>query len=244
MMVMMVKPSSARVALLPFGGSCWQSLQQSQTYDLLMRLPFLGWAFLVAIVSAFGLMQYLHRGAELPSDVFAVNVAMRLSTFAFMVLLAASVIARTRPGAKASGVGPRLSALLGTFLIYASALFPRRELSPNVEIASTLLTLIGTASAVLVLRQLGRSFSIMAEARQLVTSGIYRLVRHPLYLAEELAAIGVVLQFLSFWTVLILCVQIMFQLRRMTNEETILMETFSEYAAYCARTARLIPWVY
>jgi protein-S-isoprenylcysteine O-methyltransferase Ste14 len=53
-------------------------------------------------------------------------------------------------------------------------------------ISTTLLLLDGNALAVLVMVQHGRSFSIMAEARQLVTSGVYRWVRHPLYLAEEL----------------------------------------------------------
>jgi protein-S-isoprenylcysteine O-methyltransferase Ste14 len=73
------------------------------------------------------------------------------------------------------------------------ARLPRRELSLTGEPISTLLLLGGNALAVLVPVQLGRSFSIMAEARRLVTSGVYRWVRHPLYLAEELAVIGIVL---------------------------------------------------
>jgi protein-S-isoprenylcysteine O-methyltransferase Ste14 len=85
---------------------------------------------------------------------------------------------------------------------------------------------------------------MMAEARRLVTSGPYRLVRHPLYLAEELAVVGIFMQSLSLWTALILAVQIAFQLRRMHNEEAILAESFPEYAAYRQRTARLLPGIY
>jgi protein-S-isoprenylcysteine O-methyltransferase Ste14 len=85
---------------------------------------------------------------------------------------------------------------------------------------------------------------MMAEARRLVTSGPYRLVRHPLYLAEELAVVGIFVQSLSLWTALILAVQIAFQLRRMHNEEAILAESFPEYAAYRQRTARLLPGIY
>lgn len=51
--------------------------------------------------------------------------------------------------------------------------------------------------------ELRRSFSIMPEARELATSGSYRLVRHPPYLAEEIAAASSVTQFLSIWTALI-----------------------------------------
>ena len=111
-------------------------------------------------------------------------------------------------------------------------------------IVSALLTITGSAFAVVVLTQLRHSFSIMAEARQLVTAGVYRLVRHPLYLAEEIAAIGVVVQFFSPWTALILAVQIGFQLRRMRNEEVILAELFPEYPAYRERTARILPGIY
>jgi protein-S-isoprenylcysteine O-methyltransferase Ste14 len=123
-------------------------------------------------------------------------------------------------------------------------LFPRRELSPGADMVSTLLTLGGTIFAVVVLTQLRASFSIMAEARQIVTAGVYSVVRHPLYLAEEIAAIGVVMQFFSLWTAVILAVQIGFQLRRMQNEEVILTEIFPEYQAYRDRTARILPGIY
>jgi protein-S-isoprenylcysteine O-methyltransferase Ste14 len=149
-----------------------------------------------------------------------------------------------RPARKARGAEPRISALIGTFLLPVVVLFPRRELSLITGIVSTLLTLSGNAFAIVVLVQLRESFSIMAEARQLVTAGVYRRVRHPLYLAEEIAAIGVVMQFFSPWTALILAVQFGFQLRRMGNEEVILSEIFPEYLAYRERTARLVPGIY
>ena len=134
--------------------------------------------------------------------------------------------------------------MIGTFSILAVALLPRHDLSVTGQTISTLLLLGGNALAVLVLVQLRSSFSIMAEARRLVTSGVYRWVRHPLYLAEELAVIGIVLQFLSLWTALLLAVQIAFQLRRMHNEERVLSKTFPEYAHYKKNTAMLLPGLY
>ena len=169
---------------------------------------------------------------------------MRLSTIAFLLLLAAATILRARPTGKARGLEPRVSAFAGAFLVYVIPLYPRRELSAPAEMVSTLLVLFGSAAAVYTLLRLGRSFSLMAEARGLVTSGPYRLVRHPLYLAEELAIIGIFMQFLSLSTAFVLAVQIVFQLRRMHNEEAVLAESFPEYAAYRQRTARLLPGVY
>ena len=221
------------------------TLQQSRGYDALMRLPMLVYGMLIGWTSIIGLAKYMASiDPTLPSAIYRLNIAMRVSNIAFFVLLAIMAIMRGRAKGKARGVEPRVSALVGTFLVYAVALLPRRELSVGGEIAATALILLGTTLAAYVLTQLGRSFSVMAEARRLVTTGVYRFVRHPLYVAEEIAAIGFVIQFLSYWTLLLLVAHVGFQLRRMLNEEAILVRTFPDYAAYKEKTARLIPGVY
>lgn len=220
-------------------------LQDSRTYDLLMRLPLMLWSMFCATLQMAGLARHLREAnPALPFAAHAVNLAMRVSTIAFLLLLAASVLLRARPTGKARGLEPRVSAFAGAFLVYAIPFFPRPDLPVTAEMVSTLLVLFGSAAAVYALMRLGRSFSMMAEARRLVTSGPYRFIRHPLYLAEELAIVGIAMQFLSFWTVLILAVHIAFQFRRMHNEEAILAEAFPEYAAYQQRTARLLPGIY
>jgi protein-S-isoprenylcysteine O-methyltransferase Ste14 len=214
-------------------------------YDLLMRLPLLGWTLFVAIVQMTGLVEYIHIMNRLPIDsVHVVAVAARVSAIAFLLLVAAAVILRSRPSAKASGLEPRISALAGTFLMYSIALFPRRDLSLSAEMISTVLTTTGSVGATIALLQLGRSFSVMAETRQLVRSGPYRFVRHPLYLAEEIAALGLFMQFASPLTTLLFAMQIAFQLRRMQNEEAVLTASFPEYIEYRQTTARLIPAIY
>jgi len=214
-------------------------------YDLLTRFPLLTWALLCAIVQWRGLLQYMDIMNRLPLDyVYAIHIAMRLSTIGFLLLVAAAVVLRTRPSEKANGLEPRISALAGTFMMYSIPLFPRPELSTSLELASTVLILIGSVGAVVILSQLGRSFSVMAEARQLVTSGPYRFVRHPLYLTEEIATIGLFIQVASVWALLLLAVHIAFQMRRIHNEETVLTGSFPEYAAYAQITARLIPGIY
>ena len=86
---------------------------------------------------------------------------------------------------------------------------------------------MGTSLSFVVLRWLGKSFSILAEARRLVTEGPYRIVRHPLYLCEGVALVGVTLQVLSPLAVLIAIAVVMVQCRRMINEEAILKAGFS-----------------
>jgi protein-S-isoprenylcysteine O-methyltransferase Ste14 len=219
--------------------------QQSRAYDVLMRLLLLAWSTALAIMTAVGLERYASAAdPALPDGIYAVNIAVRLSGVVYFAILAATVIVRMQPMAKARGAEPRISALIGTFLLTLVVLFPRRELSLTAGCVSTLLMLAGNALAVFVLVRLRGSFSIMAEARQLVTSGAYRFVRHPLYLAEEIATIGSVMQFLSAWTTMLLVAQIAFQLRRIANEETLLTDVFPEYAKYREKTARIIPGIY
>jgi protein-S-isoprenylcysteine O-methyltransferase Ste14 len=239
----MKNPAIMLVPRLRYSRSDFVRLQQSRIYDLLMRVPLLGYAVFFATLQMAGLARFTHE-ADAALAAYAIGMAMRLSTIAFLLLLAAATILRARPAGKARGLEPRISAFIGAFLVYAIPLFPRHELSVAAEMVSTLLVLVGSSAAVVALLQLGRSFSMMAEARRLVTSGPYRWVRHPLYVAEELAVIGIFMQFLSLWTALLLALQIAFQLRRMHNEEVVLTQTFPEYAAYRQQTARLIPGVY
>ena len=211
-------------------------------YDSLMRLPLLGWGVFAAVAQSAGIIRLMNTRSV--DFVFAIHVAMRLSMIAFILLASAAVLLRTRPTGKARGLEPRISALAGSFMVYGMLLFPRYDLSLSGEIVSTLLTTIGSVGAVIALSQLGRSFSIMAESRQLVTTGPYRLVRHPLYLAEEIATVGVFMQFASIYSGLFLVVHIAFQLRRIRNEEVVLTSRFPQYAAYSQTTARLMPGIY
>jgi protein-S-isoprenylcysteine O-methyltransferase Ste14 len=238
--------SASRLASPRAANGLWSgSGESSRLYDAIMRAPIVAWALLIVLASTHSLQEFLRVvDPTVPMTVLVLNIAMRVSTIAFCVLITALTVLRWRPAARAHGIEPRASALLGTFLASAIVFFPRRELSVTVEILSVLLIVAGNSAAVIALVQLGRSFSIMAEARQLVTNGLYGMVRHPLYLAEELAIIGVVIQFLSVWTALIVLTQIAFQLRRIRNEEGVLSGNFPEYESYCNQTARLLPGVY
>lgn len=175
---------------------------------------------------------------------FLADGVSRLSIVCFLGLMAVLFLIRLEPIQKAKGFLPRLMAIAGTFFVSLVTFFPRANLSTAQMAFAGALVLLGTIISIFVLAHLGRSFSLMAEARRLVTTGPYRFVRHPLYLSEELAAFAVLLQFISFKTVLIFIVHGLIQFQRMKNEEVVLQNAFPEYAAYKSRTARLIPGVY
>ena len=145
------------------------------------------------------------------------------------------------PKAKAKGLTPRLAALGGTYLTAALVWLPRYEMGFALSLLSLALILGGTGFAIFSLLHLGRSFSLMAEARMLVTGGPYAYVRHPLYLAEAVSVLGLMLQYLSPLAVAIVALQFAVQLARMRNEETVLSALFPDYADYRLRTHRVLP---
>jgi len=93
---------------------------------------------------------------------------------------------------------------------------------------------------------LGAYWSVTLEVREnhrLITHGTYRLVRHPMYSALFLCAIGQALV-LPNWVAgpsYLLALVILFAFR-VGAEEKMMLETFgNEYAAYMTKTKRLVP---
>jgi protein-S-isoprenylcysteine O-methyltransferase Ste14 len=79
----------------------------------------------------------------------------------------------------------------------------------------------------------------------LVTDGIYGVVRHPSYLGLLINSLGWALAFRSGIGVLLTALLLPPLLARIRSEDALLRAQFGEeYAAYEARTSRLIPRVY
>jgi protein-S-isoprenylcysteine O-methyltransferase Ste14 len=98
-------------------------------------------------------------------------------------------------------------------------------------------------------RDLGTNWSIALDIRDkhsLVTNGVYRFVRHPMYSAFWLNAIGQAL-LLPNWIAGpagLIGIGVLY-FARVGHEERMMLETFgAEYSAYMERTARVIPRVY
>lgn len=88
---------------------------------------------------------------------------------------------------------------------------------------------------------LGTSFSLLPQARTLVTSGPYRYVRHPIYLGGLLITLGEVWLRFSPLVVLLNLLFVAAQIVRLRYEEEILERAFPAYREYRARTSALIP---
>jgi len=85
----------------------------------------------------------------------------------------------------------------------------------------------------------------IVEGHQLVKDGLYRHIRHPIYLGETLRNFGIVIFFSSVYGVLFIGIATIFLLFRIGIEEKMLIEVFGEdYKEYQRSTKRIIPYVY
>ncbi|HZD42009.1 MAG TPA: isoprenylcysteine carboxylmethyltransferase family protein [Terriglobales bacterium] len=91
---------------------------------------------------------------------------------------------------------------------------------------------------------LGRSFAVLPSLRDIRTSGMYRLVRHPIYLSYVITALGILLRHLTFYNSGIALAGVVLLMWRIKFEERLLAQegTYRDYMDLVRY--RLIPGVY
>lgn len=153
----------------------------------------------------------------------------------------ALILFLTRRPAKSETTSPKLwaLALLGTALpLLLRATRGGESLAIGSEIQ-----LFGLAMLTASLLSIRRSFAIVPGNRCIQDGGLYRCVRHPLYVSELLFFLGVVIASPTPFNVAIWIFECVVQLARALAEERFLSAD-PLYGAYCARVRyRLIPWV-
>jgi protein-S-isoprenylcysteine O-methyltransferase Ste14 len=219
--------------------------ERTKTYDLLAALPLIVW-FLLAVWQQ--LPTLANRTRELALGTASVLDVLQLlaviASIGFNFLLVSLLVIRKPPALKSKGFLPRLVAVLGTFVSVGIVHLHAVALPFALQALADVLLLGSAALATAVLAVLGDAFSVMPEARRLVTTGPYAIARHPLYTIELLGIAGLAIQFQQPWAVLLALSATALQVLRSVYEERVLLEAYPEYAAYRARTARFIPYVF
>jgi protein-S-isoprenylcysteine O-methyltransferase Ste14 len=146
------------------------------------------------------------------------------------------------------------AAVLGLFGIPATYVltgFPAALDRPFVP-AVAWLGLIPLIAALWLFRRshvdLGRNWSITLQVREqhaLVTAGVYRLIRHPMYSSFFLQGLAQMLLIPNWFAGLagVAGAGILYGFR-VLREERMMLESFGdEYRSYMASTKRIVPWV-
>lgn len=91
------------------------------------------------------------------------------------------------------------------------------------------------------------NFNITPTVKQnseLITSGPYRIIRHPMYIAQLIAALPLVIDYFSWPRFIAFLILLIILLVKIEYEEKLLIAHFPDYMAYKERTSKLIPYVY
>jgi len=133
-------------------------------------------------------------------------------------------------------------AFTGTFSVILAGFLPGGGRRDWLVLPADIIATIGLAYSVWGLAYLRRSFSIIPEARRLVTGGPYSLSRHPVYLGEVITAVGINLATAGWLGTLAIIYFIACELLRIRWEEGVLSRTFpGEYPEYARRVPRYAP---
>jgi hypothetical protein len=106
------------------------------------------------------------------------------------------------------------------------------------------IVVIGLATIIAGQVCLGRSFGVVPANRGVITGGVYRRIRHPIYTGYLIVHVAFVIANPTVWNVLVLTAADLALLCRMRYEERML-RVDPVYVDYCLKTRwRLVPGLY
>ena len=159
-------------------------------------------------------------------------------------------------GAKRDTEGHRAQSLALMFALIAAVLLPRLEVFRFVNFApvnailgsvGVLMTGAGLALFVWARQTLGDNWSRTVSAKQgheLITSGPYRYVRHPMYAGALIACIGSAIVAGGPFVFFLVFLASIFLWRVGVEDKLMLQQFPGEYPAYKKSTKALIPFVW
>lgn len=206
----------------------------------------MGKMILLSVFSLLFAFKVINVSAWLQNGILTTGWPLRLAQeglgVGFLGLVVAMTMRRLPATHGPAGIEPRISAIAGTFALYGLVALPAVEAPLLARLAGVTLMAAGLAGSVYALWHLGRAFSIAPTARELVTTGPYGVVRHPLYVTEAISALGLIIAHWSWAAALLGLAQLALQYRRIGHEERVLQSAFpASYGAYKARVPMLIP---
>lgn len=178
-------------------------------------------------------------------------VVLFLPTFLHDALITVAFLLRKPLRRQIDGWKPRAVAYVATFLIPGFAFVSShwrptwmRASAPPLFMAGVVVWIVGAYLAAWSLLYLRRSFSIVPQARALITSGPYRLARHPVYAGYVLQYGGVTLAYLTpaLWAVFLMWWAVL--MVRISYEESVLTAAFPDYHTYKCHVGRLMPRIF
>lgn len=174
----------------------------------------------------------------------------------FDALVFASYLIRLEPKSRAKGFWetayPLATVLLPVIgFTWLAATYNVQALAVRYDLHPMFLILlaaggmmVGATGAILsfvALWSLKKSFSLMTEVRELVTTGLYRRIRHPLYMAEIIHILGIAILSARLVGMWLFVIAVTMQVVRAKIEEKKFLQMVPQYGEFKSNTGFLWP---
>ncbi len=117
-----------------------------------------------------------------------------------------------------------------------------------LALVGSLFVVVGALGTMMCRFQLGKFWDVKAELfenHRVIDSGVYRIVRHPIYAFACLMSSGTILVFLTWWNLLAGILVIACYAVKALSEEKLLAENLPGYREYQSKVPyRLAPWIW
>jgi protein-S-isoprenylcysteine O-methyltransferase Ste14 len=187
-----------------------------------------------------------------------------IAVFTLATIVPSIYLGRTDPAALQRRMhgGPRaetravqkiviIGALLGLYAMLVFSAFDHRfgwsPVSAAVSLLGDVLIVIGLGLGMLTIKQNSyAAVTVRVEAGQkLASSGLYGLVRHPMYTGNVILMLGIPLALGSYWGLLFIIPGVAVLIFRILDEEKLLSQDLAGYREYTQRVRyRLVPYVW
>lgn len=155
--------------------------------------------------------------------------------------------AETRPVQKLINVGIIATTVAAVVLSALDFRFGWSAVPAAVVVIGNLVVLTGLAVAELVIIQNNYAAATITveEAQPVVSTGLYGIVRHPMYVGALILMVGMPLALGSYWGLLSIIPGVLVFVARITDEEKALRQDLDGYRAYTEKVHyRLLPGVW
>ena len=106
-----------------------------------------------------------------------------------------------------------------------------------LRIAGAVFAVVGYSMFVIARLQLGKSFAVTPQAKELVTLGLYSRIRNPIYTFVDVMIFGLILALHLYWLFTLFLVLVAMHVFRARREAKVLQERFGQtYANYRQQT--------
>ncbi len=126
------------------------------------------------------------------------------------------------------------------FMLITGDWFASNTILLTIEILGILLAVY----ALYTMRKHLTALPLIRRDSRLITSGAYRIIRHPMYTSILMAFIPLLIHQFTYARLIAMIIMVTDLIIKLQFEERLLLKHFDNYAAYMKKTYRIIPFLY